>query len=523
MDEELLRKGIAALRNKDKKMARSFLSQVVKKDPSIEQGWLWLSGAVSTREECRFCLSQVLSINPHNAHAQKGLKALGPGAMRSPLEPSKDISPAKTRPTTKPDSKVRIEKPQKRQNNAKRLVIGVLLLGCFVICVGGIWLIYRGFIYPLNVGETEQLPPQGSRDGEIQLIPPGLSDPEQDIFNPEDWPMYGHDLRNTNYSEYQVSLPLTERWQFEGTGRPITKVLFGEKLFVGTLSGYVYAVDANSGTLIWQHRLEEGVTQELVATESFVFAAAEDRVYALDSATGNRIWLSNFGDNVASPSFSYDTLYVGVYNGYIYALDADSGERLWGFRTGRRIDTTPAISQHTVYVTSWNQNIYALDALSGEVIWQFATGSSICSSPAIADGKVVFGGQDGNVYALDMETGSLMWTFPAGLQFRSSPAIAHGLVFIGLYDGRNLYAIDLETGRLVWDYVAEEGFHEHPVVFGDTVFALSYDGNYYSFNAPTGERLQNLENFWNAPIIGNSGTVYAIQGNIVYAFSSNGQ
>jgi hypothetical protein len=85
---ELVQEGIAALISGRKAQARLLLGQALEADPHSEQGWLWLSGAVDTDEERRFCLRQVLSINEWNSAAQKGLKELGLGFARSPITPS---------------------------------------------------------------------------------------------------------------------------------------------------------------------------------------------------------------------------------------------------------------------------------------------------------------------------------------------------------------------------------------------------------------------------------------------------
>jgi hypothetical protein len=87
MTKELLQQGIAALKAGCKDEARRLLEQVVQENPRSEQGWLWLSGAVDTDEERRFCLAQILSINPRNALAQRGLEVLGPGPVLSPTRP----------------------------------------------------------------------------------------------------------------------------------------------------------------------------------------------------------------------------------------------------------------------------------------------------------------------------------------------------------------------------------------------------------------------------------------------------
>jgi tetratricopeptide (TPR) repeat protein len=70
---ELLQRGIAAVKAGQKKEARQVLLRVTELDEENEKAWLWLSAAVDSIEERRVCLENVLAINPHNRHAQSGL------------------------------------------------------------------------------------------------------------------------------------------------------------------------------------------------------------------------------------------------------------------------------------------------------------------------------------------------------------------------------------------------------------------------------------------------------------------
>ena len=82
--------------------ARHLLEDVLRDDPRSERAWLWLSGAVGADEERRFCLDQVLSINPRNATARRGLQALGEGPARSPLNGRAGGGEAEPRPLPAP-------------------------------------------------------------------------------------------------------------------------------------------------------------------------------------------------------------------------------------------------------------------------------------------------------------------------------------------------------------------------------------------------------------------------------------
>lgn len=79
----LLRDGIAAVKAGRLAQARSLLMQVVERDEANEKAWLWLSGAVESDDDRRICLENVLTLNPNNAAAQRGLSRLGPARVEA--------------------------------------------------------------------------------------------------------------------------------------------------------------------------------------------------------------------------------------------------------------------------------------------------------------------------------------------------------------------------------------------------------------------------------------------------------
>ncbi|MBN1483626.1 MAG: tetratricopeptide repeat protein [Chloroflexia bacterium] len=89
MSEEvarLLEEGIAAARAGNKAQARQLLMRVTELDQVNEQAWLWLSGVVDDLEEMQICLENVLTINPQNERARKGLIWLQ-GKLDKPSSP----------------------------------------------------------------------------------------------------------------------------------------------------------------------------------------------------------------------------------------------------------------------------------------------------------------------------------------------------------------------------------------------------------------------------------------------------
>jgi hypothetical protein len=96
MTDDLLQRGIAALKAGDKAEARRLFGRIIRQNPRDDQAWLWMSGAVDTAQECLTCLNKVLEINPHNEIAQRGLDAL---QKRLPDTP---IASIETQPVPQP-------------------------------------------------------------------------------------------------------------------------------------------------------------------------------------------------------------------------------------------------------------------------------------------------------------------------------------------------------------------------------------------------------------------------------------
>jgi|MudIll2142460700_1097286.scaffolds.fasta_scaffold375455_1 Flp pilus assembly protein TadD len=74
---ELLQKGIALAKAGRREEARNILLQVVEQDEQNESAWLWISGVVDTDDDKAIALENVLTLNPNNEWAKRGLQLMG--------------------------------------------------------------------------------------------------------------------------------------------------------------------------------------------------------------------------------------------------------------------------------------------------------------------------------------------------------------------------------------------------------------------------------------------------------------
>lgn len=93
-----VKRAIAAYKGGQRSEARKLLMEVVDVDDKNEQGWLYLSLVVDSKQEQQLCLENVLAINPYNEQARKALEVLNKKLGVAPPPPP----PTSSAPTSTP-------------------------------------------------------------------------------------------------------------------------------------------------------------------------------------------------------------------------------------------------------------------------------------------------------------------------------------------------------------------------------------------------------------------------------------
>jgi outer membrane protein assembly factor BamB len=257
----------------------------------------------------------------------------------------------------------------------------------------------------------------------------------------------------------------------------------------------VYALDANTGSLIWSYGgLEPMYGSPAVANGMVYVATTNNTVYALNAATGMLAWTSGTGDTIAfSPTVANGLVYVGSRDRYVYAFDGITGNQVWQYETAGAIRTAPAVANGILYVSSGPSIVYALNASNGALIWkdQFSliantsTLAGTLGAQSVANSVVYVGvlrsGQSYDLYALNASTGAVIWrSSNLGFIPLSTPAVANGMVY--LVAGGTVYALNATTGMPVWQSVIHGSGYSIVAANG-----VVYAGSWYVRGAGTGD------------------------------------
>jgi outer membrane protein assembly factor BamB len=174
------------------------------------------------------------------------------------------------------------------------------------------------------------------------------------------------------------------------------------KLFVGDYGGYMNAVDAKSGKLVWQSG-------------------------SLGPGFGGS------GAFYSTPAVAYGRVYAGNNDSRVYSYDTSNGELAWSYSTGGYAYSGPTVantrhSPPTVFIGSFDGNIYALDAKDGSVRWSRSAGGQVVGSlSAIGDIVYVAEFTSKTTSGFMMRSGKRVFRYPKGTY---TPVIS---------DGRRIY------------------------------------------------------------------------------------
>jgi polyvinyl alcohol dehydrogenase (cytochrome) len=254
------------------------------------------------------------------------------------------------------------------------------------------------------------------------------------------WNGWGAGLTNARYQRADAAginvrdVPqLKLKWAFGlpgATSGGTQPVVAGGRIYVGDAEGDLFALDAQSGCVIWRTEVEAGVRSAITLGErsggglTAYFGDQAANMYAADAATGKVLWKVKVDDHPQAAITAASALYAGrlyvpvssreeakvadprypccVFRGSVLALDAATGKRIWKTYT---IDEKPKPGAKN----------------SAGIVILGPSGAPVWNTPTIDVARNVLYVGTGNNYsppatrnsdsvlALDMNTGKIKW------------------------------------------------------------------------------------------------------------------
>jgi polyvinyl alcohol dehydrogenase (cytochrome) len=225
------------------------------------------------------------------------------------------------------------------------------------------------------------------------------------------------------------------KWAFgfpEGLAAFAQPVIVGGRVFVGSLSGKVYSLDAKTGCMVWNFQASGAVRSAITVAQLGSFEAPRyaaffgdlhANVYAVDASTGDLIWKTPVDPHplariTGAPQFHDGRLYVPVSS-----LEETAGNA-------------------TDVCCKFRGSMIALEAATGSHLWQSYT---VLETPHPTQKN---------------PAGTQMWG-PSGVAIWSAPTLdpEHKMIYVGTGDNYSdpttdtsdaILALDLDSGKLKW-------------------------------------------------------------------------
>jgi outer membrane protein assembly factor BamB len=278
-------------------------------------------------------------------------------------------------------------------------------------------------------------------------------------------------------------------WKFETLGTiESSPAVAGGKVFTGCDDGYVYCLDAYTGTLLW---------------ETFVNGNVE-------ITYGSAVILRS------SPAVVGNKVYVGSLDGYLYALDVNSGDVAWKFKAEGAVMSSPAVADGAVYFSAQEPTfaaIYKVDADNGGFIWkksvlyewQFTGGNDMLGSPSVAGGMVFAMSNMRTYYGINAASGDMVWNFtdPAATEFLvTAPIYVDGELYI--IDKYDITCVNASTGQIIRSFFTGDELYVAPSYSDNKIYVVTSQRNIFILNATGGEKLGRAttpSSSWSSPAL----------------------
>ncbi len=362
----------------------------------------------------------------------------------------------------------------------------------------------------------DSLPPADS--------PPDSAAPPADSDRglPEAWPQARGGQGGNAAWEYAVLPPFDTLWTVESSGEReffSSPALVDGVLYLGCNDGYMRAIEAATGRVLWSHATLCGICGEPAVDSSRVYFGGQDgTVYCLDREDGSLVWSSGLGYHVFCDAglFGDSLVVTGNSMGKVCALDRDTGEPVWSGETGGVV-LGPAVSDSLVVVTTENGRVAALGPDGGRA-WTRDFGYQ-ASPPTLMDEWVYAGFSDGFIRRLSLDSGETSWETdlaPSGRCVVSRPVLAGELLLAGTCDDR-VVCLQSSTGELLWERRMQNWVQVAPAALDTCVYVSCDDMRLHVLSAVTGESLDSLETG------GYAGTAPLLAGGVLYLGGTDGE
>jgi outer membrane protein assembly factor BamB len=164
-------------------------------------------------------------------------------------------------------------------------------------------------------------------------------------------------------------------------GRPLaTPAVADGRVFLGGGFGSYdfYALDADTGRVVWQYQTnDDGPTAAVVADGYVAFNTESCELEVLTAAAGRPVWKKWLGDPLMSmPAIDSGRIYMaypdsrGDHRHYLACFELATGRQVWKQPLSGEVITAPVVAERQVYAANLDGTLCCFAQEDGRPLWQ---------------------------------------------------------------------------------------------------------------------------------------------------------
>ncbi|MBW3571183.1 MAG: PQQ-binding-like beta-propeller repeat protein [Gemmatimonadetes bacterium] len=292
--------------------------------------------------------------------------------------------------------------------------------------------------------------------------------------------------------------------------------------------------------MLWSHKDAAGALSVPYADgEVAVFnTISEPRVVALDARSGTKLWdrrlelpreMRHRGFPLGRVVGAGEVVVVPAWD--LYGLDKRTGAVRWKLAPPDDFPGAGVMLGEDGYLYSTGHHLYRVDPATGEVLWRANLGEQPFA-PVERDGIVYVGTRGlipgsnvlgaGHASAVEAATGRVLWKTPIpapeepGLGGVTGAGAVTAELFIVSSPNWRIYGLDRRTGQVRWETRGRGPFGAGVVVLGDVAVTAGDAGVIEGFDVTTGKKKWELGPYSSisAPIVKIGGRAFVISGTL---------
>ena len=157
-----------------------------------------------------------------------------------------------------------------------------------------------------------------------------------------------------------------------------------QRCFLGCFDGFFYALDANSGDILWRNKLADWLLVHPVLTDRQVLVSSRRHLCSLSQEDGSVEWLADMGGRSTGVAVDHArrTCVAASDGGNLCGIDLISGKHLWQYQAKAAFRATPALSASLCAVPCYDGSLYIFELPDAAPDFHELAGAPQCSALA---------------------------------------------------------------------------------------------------------------------------------------------